>query len=176
MGNVGEINECVAFLGYRQFLDGSKGPAEIQNLIKNVGDKIIAVDGVSTIKKTFKEVILMLRESGKNRFAHMRFLINKYSQCNNELNSMGSIGHYMVYQIKRNIRSDRRRLLSQREMMREKNNILNKKGGKVDCDQHVGSDENSDADGSDEDASDDDFDLVSVDEDVAITQNSRKHT
>lgn len=49
MLNVGEVEGCVAFLGYRQFPDNSKGPAEVQNLIKNVGDIIIAVDGVSTV-------------------------------------------------------------------------------------------------------------------------------
>ena len=47
--NVGEINDSVAFLGYRKFPDGTKGPAEIQRLIKNEGDKIIAVDGTSTV-------------------------------------------------------------------------------------------------------------------------------
>lgn len=47
--NVGEINGSVAFLGYRSFPDGTKGPAEVQKLIRNVGDKIISVDGVSTV-------------------------------------------------------------------------------------------------------------------------------
>jgi len=47
--NVGEVHKAVAFLGYRQFPDGSKGPAEIANLVKSVGDKIIAVDGVSAV-------------------------------------------------------------------------------------------------------------------------------
>lgn len=48
--NVGEVNGSVAFLGYRQFQDGSKGPAESKNIIKNSGDKIIAVDGTSTVR------------------------------------------------------------------------------------------------------------------------------
>jgi hypothetical protein len=48
MMNVGEIHGSVAFLGYRQFPDGSKGPAELKKIIRNVGDKIIAVDGMST--------------------------------------------------------------------------------------------------------------------------------
>jgi len=47
--NVGEVNGSVAFLGYRSFPDGSKGPAEVQNLIRSVGDKIISVSGVSTV-------------------------------------------------------------------------------------------------------------------------------
>jgi hypothetical protein len=49
MMNVGEIHGSVAFLGYRNLPDGSKGPAEINNLIRTVGDKIIAVDGVSKL-------------------------------------------------------------------------------------------------------------------------------
>ncbi len=47
--NVGEVNGSVAFLGYRQFQDGTKGPAELNNIIKSSGDKIIAVDGTSTV-------------------------------------------------------------------------------------------------------------------------------
>jgi hypothetical protein len=49
--NVGEVNGSVAFLGYRQFPDGTKGPAEITNIIKSSGDKIISVDGISTVRK-----------------------------------------------------------------------------------------------------------------------------
>lgn len=45
MMNVGEIHGCVAFLGYRSFPDGTKGPADLNHLVRNVGDKIIAVDG-----------------------------------------------------------------------------------------------------------------------------------
>ena len=79
MMNVGEIHGSVAFLGYRSFPDGSKGPAELNSLIRNVGDKIVAVDGISTVNKSFKEVIMLLRESGKNKFAFMRFLETRFS-------------------------------------------------------------------------------------------------
>lgn len=51
--NVGEFHKAVAFLGYRQFPDGTKGPAEVANLIKSTGDKIIAVDGVSAVSKNY---------------------------------------------------------------------------------------------------------------------------
>jgi len=47
--NVGEMNGTVAFLGYRPMPDGSKGPAQLQNLLRSSGDRIIAVDGVSTV-------------------------------------------------------------------------------------------------------------------------------
>lgn len=49
--NVGEVNGSVAFLGYRQFPDGRKGPSETNNIIRSSGDKIIAVDGVSTVSQ-----------------------------------------------------------------------------------------------------------------------------
>jgi hypothetical protein len=50
--NVGEVNGSVAFLGYRSFPDGTMGPAQMQKLIRDEGDKIISVDGVSTVSIT----------------------------------------------------------------------------------------------------------------------------
>lgn len=115
MMNVGEINGSVAFLGYRQFADGSKGPSEVANIIRGVGDKIIAVDGHSTVGKTFKEVILLLKESGKNKFAFMRFLENRYSVCSTELSSVGIQGRYAFDALRNKFASDRQRLLVQRK-------------------------------------------------------------
>lgn len=114
MMNVGEINGSVAFLGYRAFPDGTKGPAEVQGLIRNVGDKIIAVDGVSTINLSFKEVILLLRKSGKNKFAFMRFLENRYTVCSSDLTSVGMTGRYAVEELHRKFSTDRKRLIVQR--------------------------------------------------------------
>jgi hypothetical protein len=119
MMNVGEIHGSVAFLGYRQFPDGTKGPAEIANLIRNVGDKIIAVDGGSTVGKTFKEVIMMLRESGKNKFAYMRFLENKYAVCENDLASVGTKGKYAIEELQKKFTTDRQRMLVQRKLVEE---------------------------------------------------------
>lgn len=112
--NVGEIHGSVAFLGYRKFPDGSKGPAEKQKLIRNVGDKIIAVDGVSTVNKTFKEVISLLRESGKNKYAFMRFLANKYAVINSDLSSVGTMGRFAYEEMQRKLKTDRKRLLIER--------------------------------------------------------------
>jgi hypothetical protein len=64
--NVGEVHKAVAFLGYRQLPDGSKGPAEKANLIKSVGDKIIAVDGVSAVSTDVYHVINSLYNSDIN--------------------------------------------------------------------------------------------------------------
>ena len=103
MMNVGEINGSVAFLGYRQFPDGSMGPSEIANLIRNVGDKIIAVDGKSTINKSFREVIMMLRESGKNSFGKFCNIIKLSFFCHfhpsGRLTAGRITGHYIVFNL-----------------------------------------------------------------------------
>lgn len=114
MMNVGEMHGSVAFLGYRAFPDGSKAPAELSNLIRNVGDKIIAVDGVSTIGKSFKDVIVLLRESGKQRFAYMRFLENRYAACDSKLSSAGLVGRYAVDELQKKFTSDRKKMVVQR--------------------------------------------------------------
>mmetsp|Transcript_3607 Transcript_3607/g.9944 ORF Transcript_3607/g.9944 Transcript_3607/m.9944 type:complete len:2529 (-) Transcript_3607:88-7674(-) len=112
--NVGEIHGSVAFLGYRQFPDGTKGPAEESNLIRGVGDKIIAVDGNSTIGKSFKEVISMLRESGKNKYAYMRFLENRYAACQMNLPSVGTKGRYAIEELRKKFAYDRQRAIVER--------------------------------------------------------------
>ena len=68
--NVGESNGVVQFLGYRQLPSG-KGPAEVANLVRSSGDLIIAVNGKSTVGKTFTEVIGMLKENIS--YAYIRF-------------------------------------------------------------------------------------------------------
>jgi Chromo (CHRromatin Organisation MOdifier) domain len=115
MMNVGEMHGSVAFLGYRQFADGSKGPAEIASLIRNVGDKIIAVDGVSTIGKSFQEVINMLRESGKNKYVYMRFLETRFAVCEGALASSGAKGRYAHEELQKKFITDRQRMVVQRK-------------------------------------------------------------
>ena len=143
MMNVGEINGSVAFLGYRQFADKSKGPAEIANVIRGVGDKIIAVDGHSTVNKSFKEVIMLLKESGKNKFAFMRFLENNYTVCSSDLTSVGIRGRYAAEELKKKFASDRQSLLVQRkeDLLQEEANAAEEE----ESDESAG----EDADGSD---------------------------
>jgi Chromo (CHRromatin Organisation MOdifier) domain len=120
MMNVGEVHGSVAFLGYRQFPDGTKGPAESQNLVRNVGDKIIAVDGISTIGTSFKDVISLLRESGKNKYAYMRFLETKYSVCDHSLSSAGTKGRYAYEELRKKFTADRQILMAKRMKEAEK--------------------------------------------------------
>jgi hypothetical protein len=119
MMNVGELNGHVAFLGYRQFPDGSRGPAEINRLVRSKGDQIIAVNGVSTIKKTFQEVIALLREAGKAKFAFMRFLDTQLAGGDGELSSVGAKGQYAFEELKKKFSADRKGLIVQRSLRGE---------------------------------------------------------
>ena len=173
MMNVGEVHGSVAFLGYRTFPDGSKGPAETNHLIRDVGDKILAVDGVSTVNKTFKDIILMLRESGKNKYTYMRFLSKKYSVCNSDLTSMGSGGMFTFEEVYNRLRSERRSLI----LKRLQDSNLTGEEEKVDeeSDASAVPDEKSDADDSDEEASVGEYEPDSDDEDLIYRQKAREH-
>ena len=48
------------FVGYRALPDGTKGPAEKQNLIHNNGDIILTVDGRHVECQTFNEIVALL--------------------------------------------------------------------------------------------------------------------
>jgi len=153
MMNVGEIHGSVAFLGYRQFPGGVKGPAELKNLIRGPGDKIIAVDGVSTVKKSFKEVIGMLREAGKQNFAIIRFLESRYATIENDLTSFGNRGRYAFEELKKKFRDDRKRLLVQRSI-----DMLNEsKEDEEASNQSKASDEEEDSEGEFQPDSDDEM-------------------
>ena len=148
MMNVGEIHGSVAFLGYRKFADGSSGPSEIQKLIRNVGDKIIAVDGQSTIKRSFQDVIGMLKESGKNKYAFMRFLETRFSVCDSDLASVGATGRYAFEELQKKFSTDRERLLVQR-----KQQLMNDEEDPVEAaEESDGSAEANSEDESDEDS------------------------
>lgn len=87
--NVGESNGVVQFLGYRQLPSG-KGPAEVANLVRSPGDLIIAVNGKSTVGKTFAEVIGMLKENVT--YAYIRFLSSPNKIA--EVSSCGKLGKF----------------------------------------------------------------------------------
>ena len=61
--NVRDSRCGTIFTGYRPQPDGSMGPAESLNLIRNIGDKIISVDGSCMTHMSHKTVLWMLRES-----------------------------------------------------------------------------------------------------------------
>jgi len=112
--NVGELKGCVAFLGYRSCPDGTKGPAEINRLVRRTGDIIIAVNGRSTVGKSFKQVIPMLKESSK--FAYMRFVHPDCAADGGFTTSCGSLGRFFYDDVSRTLKEDRRRLLAKRSL------------------------------------------------------------
>jgi len=158
MMNVGEINGSVAFLGYRQFPDGSKGPSEINNLVRGIGDKIIAVDGMSTAGKSFKEVIELLRESGKNKFCYMRFYESKLRIGDTQLTSTGDLGRNVFNELTKKIKLGRRKIIAQRKAKLESVGAKEEKND--DSDRSVGS---MDSDSSDSYVSLSDDDLEAED-------------
>jgi hypothetical protein len=161
MMNVGEVHNSVAFLGYRKFPDGRRGPAEIANLVRGVGDVIIAVDGVSTIGKSFKDVIAMLRESGENKFAYMRFLESRFKACDKELLSLGTKGKYTIEELQKKFSRDRQRMVVQRA-----HQLI-----EAEEEEEVVKEDDEDADEEDDDDSDDgseaEFQPDSEDEEMA---------
>ena len=141
MLNVGEADGGgVAFLGYRQFQDGSQGPAERENLIRKIGDVIIAVNGQSTVGKSFKEVIPKLRESPV--FSYMRLVHADYGMDGGFTSSCGTLGKFMNYDLSKTFKADRRRLLARRTLA-----LIDEKDG-----------DNSSTDDAADDLDDDDSD------------------
>ena len=61
----------IVFMGYRLLRDGSKGPAELNRLVRSVGDAIIVVNGNNVVGKTFKQAALCIKKCHK--FAYVRF-------------------------------------------------------------------------------------------------------
>ena len=112
--NVGEINNCVAFLGYRQLTNGVKGPAEENRLIRRHNDIIIAVNGRSTVGRSFQQVIPMLKES--STFSYVRF-VHQINEVEGGLTtSCGSLGRYLYDDLSKRYKEDRRRLLAKRSL------------------------------------------------------------
>ena len=79
------------------------------------------------MNRSFQEVINMLRDSGNNQYACMRFFSQKC--CTTDLTSMGMLGRFVVSEIKTKIRSERRQLLMKRRMVLE-NDKGEESGGK----------------------------------------------
>ena len=157
--NVGESLGSVAFLGYRQLAEGSKGPSELQNLIRTKGDLIIAVNGKSTVGKTFKEVIPMLKES--TTFAWVRFVHATCSVDAAFTTSCGPLGNFLYDDLSKTYKEDRRRMLAKRSLalLQEED-----KG-----DDSTASGDDASASGSD-DSDSDDSDASVVFEDARVLQ------
>ena len=88
----GSIGTVVSVYGYRRREVGLKGPAELFRRVK-LGDIITAVNGISTIDKSFKETVTLLKKANlpfvymrlESRVSFFRPLLNvaqsNYSSC-----------------------------------------------------------------------------------------------
>jgi hypothetical protein len=68
MIRLAERDGLTEFLGYSRYADGGKGPAELRKLIRNEGDRIVAVNGV--MASSFPHVCHLIRESKRKADAH----------------------------------------------------------------------------------------------------------
>ncbi len=75
MVRVGDLYGSTVFLEYRRGHDGEKGYAETNNLIRNVGDKIVAVNGVAI--KSYHHAIGLIQESRASSYTYLRFQENR---------------------------------------------------------------------------------------------------
>jgi hypothetical protein len=66
MIRLGDLDGSAVFIGYSRSTEGDRGPAELGNLIRNMGDKIIAVNGVMT--SSFHQVCHLMQESKRNAY------------------------------------------------------------------------------------------------------------
>uniref|UniRef100_A0A7S2YFH6 PDZ domain-containing protein n=1 Tax=Entomoneis paludosa TaxID=265537 RepID=A0A7S2YFH6_9STRA len=69
-------NGNVFFQGYRPMARGGAGPAEICKLVRNYGDVLLFIDGVSTESKSYHEVLSMIHGCDSQSFTCLRFREN----------------------------------------------------------------------------------------------------
>ena len=102
----------------------------------------------------------------------MRFLSKKWASCDGEMTSMGKIGRFTVAEANKQFRSDRRRLLINRRLLRENDKEPPEKD---EAESDGSADDDSGTSDSDEEASVEEFEEVSDDEDLVIRQRARMH-
>mmetsp|Transcript_9854 Transcript_9854/g.15155 ORF Transcript_9854/g.15155 Transcript_9854/m.15155 type:complete len:615 (+) Transcript_9854:83-1927(+) len=55
-------NGAVTFDGYAKKPDGSQGPAEKNNLVRNLGDTVVAINGFVTLGLPFVDIFMLIRD------------------------------------------------------------------------------------------------------------------
>jgi len=172
--NVGEMDGAVSFLGFRRMANGEMGPSERKRLIRNYSDQIIAVNGVPTINKPFKEVIPLLKAAGSNPFAHIRFLDAQYRLCDGDLTSVGVKGAFAIDEITKKIKMSRRRLIAaRRDELIEEEEIPEIAEESDESVGEPGSDDSDSSSDSDSDGSEGSFEPDSDDEELIKKQGKK---
>jgi hypothetical protein len=89
---LGPEHGLVALCGHTKFTNGVMGPLEMSAQL-DIGDCIIAVNGVSCINKSFDEVVARMQEASKDSvFFWVRWLSNAFCCIDPEWSSMGKWG------------------------------------------------------------------------------------
>ena len=73
---VGSAKGRTVVFGYRRAADGTRGPAEIGNLIRQAGDRIISVNSTDVSNMTYAETVNLLVASQKNA-SHVRLRLQQ---------------------------------------------------------------------------------------------------
>jgi hypothetical protein len=61
----------VVFSGYLRHADGRKGTAEVNSLVRNIGDEVVAINGAFVRGQPLKRIISLLREA-KDKYPNVR--------------------------------------------------------------------------------------------------------
>ena len=72
----GSANGRTVVFGYRRAADGTRGPAEVGNLIRQAGDRIIAVNSTDVSTMTYAETVNLLVAAQKNT-SHVRLRLQQ---------------------------------------------------------------------------------------------------
>lgn len=163
--NVGELDGAVSFLGYRPLDHGVKGPAEVQGLIREVGDVITAINGQSVIGRTFAEVIQVLKKS--TTFAYLRFTKKAVFIQKGDFTSCGTRGKCLAEDLMKTFKEDRRRLLAKRSLALL---VQNEKEDDDSDASEVPNESDEDSDGS----ASEDVEPDSEDEDLVFEQHVKR--
>jgi hypothetical protein len=111
---------------------------------------------------------MMLRESGKNKFAYMRFLENKYAVCENDLASVGTKGKYAIEELQKKFTTDRQRMLVHRKHVDEEVEEA------VEAGQEPADRGQEDSDEESADGSEGEFQPESDDEELVVTGTTKE--
>jgi hypothetical protein len=69
---VGSKGGACIFEGYRKFKNGENSPDSWGRPFKNIGDRIIAIDGINVERIEFSDIIKILQNNNNKRFRALR--------------------------------------------------------------------------------------------------------
>ena len=98
MIDIRKRDDWIVFGGYRRFKDGSQGPAEVANLFRSIGDKIVSINDHSIDGKTLAEVFEYIRATtNKNNVISLRLLHRSLEPVRQDTFFYGAATAYRYY-------------------------------------------------------------------------------